>query len=116
MATQQLVFFNTVTGTATAAALSLYDRVTDTTLSYALPKNLPGQCVSLNFSSNVDIKVGFSAAQLDETHGATLSANTPFTDSANGFDGNTIPISQIFIYVPTASGTATITAYLRFVG
>jgi hypothetical protein len=114
--TVQLIFFNTVTSAATATALSLYDLVTDTSLSYALSKNLPGQCVSLNFSANVDIKVGFSAAQLSESLGATLAANTPFVDSASGVSGNTIPIGQIFIYTPTSSGDATVTCYLRFIG
>jgi len=114
--TAQLIFYNTVTLTAAATARSLYDLVTDTSLSYALSKNLTGQCVSLSFISDVDIRVGFSSAQLDDTHGGALAADTYFTDSASGAGGNSIPIGQIYVYSPTASGTATLTVYLRFVG
>lgn len=113
---EQLFFYNTATLVAAATAQSLYDLVTDTSLSYALSKNLPGQCVSLSFSSNVDIKVGFGTAQVDATHGATLAANVTFSDSATGAGGNTIPISQIWLYSPVASGTATVTIYIRFIG
>lgn len=111
---EQLVFFNTVTLTAAATAASIYDKVTDTALSYALPKNLPGQCVSMNFYSDVDIKVGYGT--VDATHGVTLTANTQFVDSATGVSGNSIPIAQLLVYSPLASGTATITCYLRFIG
>ena len=112
---EQLIFFDTFSLTAAATAASLYDKVTDTALSYALPKNLPGPCVSLNFSSDVDIKVGYTG-QLDDTHGVTLAANTPFNDSATGIGGNAIPIGQVYLYSPTSSGTATVTCYLRFIG
>jgi len=113
---EQRFFYNTVQLTATATARSLYDLVTDVNLSYALPKNLIGPCVSLNFISNVAIKVGGTAAELDDTHGGGLAAGTPFQDSATGAAGNSIPLAQIFLYSPTASGTATVTIYLRFIG
>lgn len=112
----QLFWYNTVTVTAAATPLSLYDLVTDEALDYALPKNLPGQCVSLNFISDVAIKVGGTAAELDDTHGGTLAADTPFQDSATGSRGDTIPLGQIYLYAPTASGNATVTIYLRFIG
>lgn len=112
----QLGFYNTVTLTGAATALSLYDLVTNTSLSYALPKNLPGQCVAMNFISDKDIKVGFSSSELDDTHGGSLAADTYFTDWATGVSGNSIPLAQIFLYSPTASGTSTITVYLRFIG
>ena len=110
MAAPQLFFYGTVTLTATATAQSIYSLVT----ASALSANLPGQCVSLNFVADVDIKVG--GGTVDETHGVTLSAETPFLDSATGAGGNTIPIGQINLYAPTASGTATVTIYLRFIG
>lgn len=112
----QLFFYNTVPLVAAAAPLSLYDLVTDAALDYALPKNLPGQCVSLNIISDVAIKVGGTAAELDDTHGGSLAADTAFQDSATGAGGNTIPIGQIYLYAPTASGNATVTVYLRFIG
>lgn len=112
---EQLFWYNTVTVVAAATPLSLYDLVTNTSLSYALSKNLPGQCVSLNFISDVAIKVGGTAAELDDTHGGMLAADTAFQDSATGAGGNTIPIGQIYLYAPTG-GNATITVYLRFIG
>jgi len=114
MAEQQF-FYNTVSLTAGATARSLYDLVTDTVLSYALPKTLPGQCVALNFSANVDIKIGFSG-QLDDSNGTLLAAGSSFVDSATGDRGNTIPIGQIYLFSPTTSGTATVIVYLRFIG
>jgi hypothetical protein len=113
---EQLGWYNTVTLTAAATAQSIYALVTNTSLAYALPKNLPGQCVSLSFTADVPIKVGFASGDLDDTHGGGLGANTPFTDSASGVSGNTIPLGQMYVYSPTASGTATLTIYLRFVG
>jgi hypothetical protein len=116
MSATLLGFYNSVT-LAAAATSNLYDLVTNTALSYALPKNLPGQCVSLNFTADKALKVAFAAAQLDDTHGGDLVANTPFVDSATGGDGgNTIPLSQIYLYAPSGGGTVTITIYLRFVG
>lgn len=112
----QLFFYNTVALTAAAAPLSLYDLVTNSALDHALPANLPGQCVSLNLISDVAIKVGGTAAELDDTHGGVLEADTPFQDSATGAGGNTIPIGHIYLYAPTASGNAEITVYLRFIG
>ena len=112
---EQLFWYNTVTVVATATALSLYDLVTDTSLNYALPANLPGQCVSLNFISDTAIKVGGTVAELDDTHGGALAADTAFQDSATGAGGNAIPLGQIYIYAPTGSN-ATLTVYLRFVG
>lgn len=112
----QLFFFGVVDLTAAATARSVYDLVTDSALDAPLPENLTGQCVSLNITADVDIKIGGSAAELDDTHGGTLTATYPFTDSASGVAGNSIPISQIFLYSPTASGTATVTIYLRFIG
>jgi len=110
------IFYNSVSLTGAATARSLLDLVTDTSLNYALPANLPGQCVSLNFISDKALKVAGAASQLDDTHGGDLAASTYFTDSATGAGGNTIPIGQIFLYSPTASGTATVTVYLRFIG
>jgi len=109
---EQQIFFGTVSITGAATARSIYDLVTDTALDFPLSKNLPGQCVSLNFVATQDLKVGF-ASQVDATHGATLTAGTYFTDSATGAGGNTIPIGQIYLYAGT---TATATIYLRFVG
>jgi|SRR5689334_11687685 len=112
---EQLFWYNTVTVTAAATARSLYSLVTDTNLSYALPANLPGQCVSLNFISDTAIKVGGTAAELDDTHGGMLAADTAFQDSATGAGGNAIPLGQIYVYAPTGSN-ATLTIYLRFIG
>lgn len=112
---EQLFFYNEVTVTAAADPLTIYDLVTDVALDYALSKNLPGQCVSLNFVSDVAVKVGGTAAELDDTHGGTLAADTPFQDSATGAGGNTIPLGQIYVYAPTG-GDATLTVYLRFMG
>lgn len=111
---EQQIFFGQVTLTAAATAKSIYDAVTDTNLTGALPANLPGQCVSLNFSANVDIKVGYGT--VDATHGTTLTANTQFVDSASGVSGNTINLSQYQLYSPVASGDATVTIFLRFIG
>jgi hypothetical protein len=113
--TERLFWYNTVTVVAAATALSLYDLVTDTSLDYALPANLPGQCVSLNFISDTAIKVGGTAAELDDTHGGALAADTAFQDSATGAGGNTIPLGQVYVYAPTGSN-ATLTIYLRFIG
>jgi hypothetical protein len=113
---EQLFWYNTVTVTAAATPLSIYDLVTDADLDYALSKNLPGQCVSLNFISDVAIKVGGTAAELDDTHGGTLAADTVFQDSATGAGGNAIPLGQIYLYATTSGGTATVTVYLRFIG
>jgi hypothetical protein len=113
---EQQIFYNSVILTGAAAARSLLDLVTDASLSYALPANLPGQCVSLSFIADVGIKIGFGTSQLDDTQGGALAADTYFTDSATGAGGNTIPLGQIFLYSPTASGDATVTVYLRFIG
>lgn len=109
-------FYNVVTVVAGAAPRSLFDLVTDTTLDYALPKNPSGPCLSLNFISDTAIKVGGTAAELDDTHGGPLAADTPFQDSATGAAGNSIPLSQIYLYAPTGGGNATVTVYLRFLG
>lgn len=111
MANQQ-IFYNDVTVTALATARSIYDLVTDTSLDHALSPNL-GQCVSLNFVGTADMKVGFGTAQVDATHGVTLTAGTAFADSATGVSGNTIPIAQIYLYSTAGS---TVTIYLRFIG
>ncbi len=110
MPASQLFFNDTVTVTASATALSIYTLVTTTLLS----ANLPGQCVSLNLSADVDIKMGYGT--VDETHGVTLSSGTMFQDSATGAGGNTIPIGQMYLYAPAASGNATVTIFLRFIG
>lgn len=111
----QLFWYNTVTVVAAATARSLYALVTDTALSYALPANLPGPCVSLNFISDVAIRVGGTAAELDDSHGGELAADTPFQDSASGAAGNAIPLGQIYLYAPTGADS-TVTVYLRFIG
>jgi hypothetical protein len=111
----RLFWYNEVTVVAAATARSLYDLVTDTNLAYSLSANLPGQCVSLNFISDVAVKVGGTAAELDDDSGGTLAADTAFQDSATGVGGNSIPLGQIYLYAPTG-GDATVTVYLRFVG
>lgn len=115
MPIMQLIWTGSPTITAAATARSLLDLFTDTSLNApALSPNATGPIVSLYFACDKAVKVGGTAAGADDTHGLSLAANTPFTDSATGtMAGNSIPLSQIFVFAPTAGGTVTMAAYVR---
>lgn len=108
-------WFDTVTITDAATAVSLLSAVSSSSLTNPFMPG-GGQIVSLNFTGNKNLRVGFSATSVDEDEGGLLPANTPFIDSATGAAGNTIPISQIYLYAPSGGGDVTVTVYLRAIG
>jgi hypothetical protein len=110
-----LFWFDTFTLTAAATAVSLFDKVTSSSLTNPFAPG-GGQVVSLNFVADKDLRIGFSTASVDDDEGGVLIAGTPFVDSATGVSGNTIPLANIFLYAPTGGGTVTVTCYIRCVG
>jgi hypothetical protein len=105
-------WFDTITITAGATAVSLLSAITDSSLINPFVPG-GGQVVSLNFAADKDMRIGFSAASVDADEGGVLAADTSFTDSATGVSGNTIPLSQIYLFAPLAGGDVTVTVYVR---
>ena len=108
-------WYDTVTIVGGDPAISLFDRITDSALTNPFVPG-GGQVVSLNFAGDKDMRIGFSAASVDEDEGGTLTTGVSFTDSATGVSGNTIPLSQIFLFAPVAGGDVTVTVYVRAIG
>lgn len=108
-------WFDVFTLTAGATAVSLLAAASSSSLTNPFAPG-GGQVVSLSFTADKDMRIGFSTTSVDEDEGATLLANTPFADSASGVSGNTIPLGNIYLYAPLAGGTITITCYIRCIG
>lgn len=110
-----LFWYDTFTITAAATAVSIFDKVTSSSLTNPFAPG-GGQVVSLNLVADKDMRIGFSTASVDDDEGGLLTAGTAFTDSASGVGGNTIPLANIFVYAPTAGGTVAVTCYIRCIG
>jgi hypothetical protein len=116
MPTQQMVWTGNPTLTAAATARSVLDLASDTSLNTpALSPNATGPTVSLYMSFDKAVRIGGTAAGADDTHGLLLAANIPFAEQGEGFGSNSIPLSQIFVFAPTAGGTVTASMYIRSV-
>lgn len=108
MATQNAFVFLSGTVTAGATAVSLF------AFLVANGFTPTGSCVSLSFYSASDLYVGNASTITEAAGGALLAADTPFTDSATGMAGNTIPLDHIFVF-KQAAGDATISIFARFI-
>lgn len=107
MATQNSFFFGNVTVTSEATAVSIL------ALLLAASFQPTGTCVSLNIVFDTNTYWG-TASTVTEVAGALVTAGTPVVDSADGSHGNTIPLSQMFVF-KDGVGDASGVLYARFI-
>ena len=107
MAHQPFGFAN-VTVSAAATAVSVASLIAGASVGAVTPT---GACVSLNIVFTSDTYWG-NTSTVTNADGVLVAANTPMVDGATGRAGDTVPISQMYVYsVGGASGSV----YSRFI-